>query len=118
MGAPRDRRVPIDSLAQAAILGDFLREIAEPPVSTGAYKSRPEDALFFRTEYASARGRFFLHWYSDTLVHHCDDVLSIVRTSTSLNDESSLGVKVSGVHSHYLSTSRAAEATAGYLVSE
>lgn len=107
----------LDSLAQAASHAGHLQDWASPPVGTGNYNSRPSDAPFFRTEYASKRGRFFLRWYSNALVQHCEDVLSAVRASNNFNG-ASLAVKISGIHWHYLSPSRAAEATAGYLVSE
>lgn len=106
----------LDSLVQAASLADHPSHWAQPPTETGEYKSLPKDVPFFKTEFATPRSRFFLQWYSDALVQHCDDILDAVRKSSRLHG-ASLAVKIAGVHWHYLTASRAAEATAGYHVS-
>lgn len=52
-----------------------------PPDHAGSYNSQPQDTKFFCDggEYDSGYGRFFLNWYSQTLIHHGDSVLSMAN---------------------------------------
>lgn len=86
-----------------------------PPGDAGTYNSRPDDTNFFRnngggwnTEY----GRFFLGWYSQALVDHGRNVLKQARTV--FGGAFPIAAKVAGIHWWFLSTSHAAELTAGY----
>lgn len=52
---------------------------ARGPDNVGHYNSQPHETGFFceRGDYDSYYGRFFLHWYAQTLVAHADAVLSL-----------------------------------------
>lgn len=52
---------------------------ARGPDNAGYYNSRPHETGFFcdRGDYDSYYGRFFLHWYTQTLIDHADQVLSL-----------------------------------------
>lgn len=52
---------------------------AKGPDNAGQYNSRPHETGFFceRGDYDSYFGRFFLHWYSQSLIDHADNVLSL-----------------------------------------
>ena len=51
------------------------------PQHTGHYNSSPQDAFFFCDggEYNRFYGRFFLQWYSQMLIDHGDQVLSLAN---------------------------------------
>lgn len=51
------------------------------PDNAGHYNSHPYETEFFpaRGVYDSYYGRFFLHWYSQTLIDHADKVLTLAR---------------------------------------
>ncbi|XP_024364731.1 beta-amylase 2, chloroplastic isoform X2 [Physcomitrium patens] len=99
-----------------------LKEVAEaqghkgwgkPPSNTGSYNSKPQYTEFFRDggDYDSYYGRFFLGWYSKTLIEHGDRVLSIAITVFS---GTKIAAKISGIHWWYQTASHAAELTCGY----
>lgn len=54
---------------------------ARGPDDAGSYNSEPHDTGFFRDggEYDSYYGRFFLKWYSRTLIDHGDRVLALAN---------------------------------------
>lgn len=54
---------------------------ARGPDNAGFYNSTPHETGFFRDggEYDSYYGRFFLNWYSQTLVDHGDRVLALAN---------------------------------------
>ena len=54
---------------------------ARGPDNAGQYNSRPHETGFFceRGDYDSYFGRFFLHWYSQSLIDHADNVLSLAN---------------------------------------
>lgn len=54
---------------------------AEPPSNAGEYNSKPQNTCFFKDggDYDSDYGRFFLQWYSQTLIDHGDRVLSLAN---------------------------------------
>lgn len=54
---------------------------AKGPDNAGSYNSTPHGTGFFRDggEYDSYYGRFFLNWYSQTLVDHGDRVLALAN---------------------------------------
>lgn len=54
---------------------------AEPPSNAGEYNSKPQNTGFFKDggDYDSDYGRFFLQWYSQTLIDHGDRVLSLAN---------------------------------------
>lgn len=66
---------------------------ARGPDNAGQYNSRPHETGFFceRGDYDSYYGRFFLHWYAQSLIDHADNVLSL---STLAFEETQLIVKV------------------------
>jgi beta-amylase len=49
------------------------------PDNSGRYNSKPNETGFFcdKGDYDSYYGRFFLHWYSQSLIDHADNVLSL-----------------------------------------
>ncbi|XP_059442304.1 beta-amylase 8 [Corylus avellana] len=83
------------------------------PDNAGEYNSRPNETGFFceRGDYDSYYGRFFLHWYAQSLIDHADNVLSL---ATLAFEETKIIVKVPAVHWWYKTTSHAAELTAGF----
>ncbi|TQD98259.1 hypothetical protein C1H46_016080 [Malus baccata] len=86
---------------------------ARGPENAGEYNSRPHETGFFceRGDYDSYYGRFFLHWYAQSLIDHADSVLSLASLAF---DETKLIVKVPAVFWWYKTTSHAAELTSGY----
>lgn len=52
---------------------------ARGPDNAGQYNSMPDETGFFcnRGDYDSYYGRFFLSWYTRTLIDHADHVLSL-----------------------------------------
>ena len=66
---------------------------ARGPDNAGQYNSRPHETGFFceRGDYDSYYGRFFLHWYGQSLIDHADNVLSL---ATLAFEETQLIVKV------------------------
>lgn len=66
------------SLRKAAKLRGHLFW-ARGPDNAGQYNSRPHETGFFceQGDYDSYFGRFFLNWYSQTLIDHADNVLSL-----------------------------------------
>ncbi|OWM72278.1 hypothetical protein CDL15_Pgr018163 [Punica granatum] len=86
---------------------------ARAPDNAGQYNSRPHETGFFceRGDYDSYYGRFFLHWYAQTLMDHADNVLSL---SNLAFEETRIIVKVPAIYWWYKTCSHAAELTAGY----
>ncbi|GAV73054.1 Glyco_hydro_14 domain-containing protein/DUF822 domain-containing protein [Cephalotus follicularis] len=86
---------------------------ARGPDNAGQYNSRPHETGFFceRGDYDSYYGRFFLHWYSQSLIDHADNVLSLASLAF---EETKIVVKVPAVYWWYRAASHAAELTAGY----
>jgi len=86
------------------------------PNDAGSWNSRPYDTGFFSSNgfdnYASDYGKFFLSWYSNRLLQHGEDVLSIAKKV--FGSKVSLAAKISGLHWWYDDGSHAAELTAGY----
>jgi hypothetical protein len=56
-------------------------EWAAGPSDAGDYNCMPEDSDFFRSGYKSAYGEFFLTWYSESLIEHGDNVLTVARNA-------------------------------------
>ncbi|KAL5724127.1 beta-amylase [Ranunculus cassubicifolius] len=85
------------------------------PHDSGHYNQFPEDTGFFKrngtwnTEY----GQFFLHWYSQKLIDHGDQILAAAQ-GIYHGTGAKLSGKVAGIHWHYNTRSHAAELTAGY----
>lgn len=71
------------------------------PDNAGQYNSRPHETGFFceRGDYDSYYGRFFLHWYAQTLIDHADNVLSLASLAF---DEIKIIIKVSIGASQYI----------------
>lgn len=86
---------------------------ARGPDNAGHYNSMPHETGFFceRGDYDNYYGRFFLHWYSQTLVDHADNVLSLANLAF---EGTKIIVKVPAVYWWYKTPSHAAELTAGY----
>ncbi|KAK2661943.1 hypothetical protein Ddye_000517 [Dipteronia dyeriana] len=86
---------------------------ARGPDNAGQYNSRPHETGFFceRGDYDSYYGRFFLHWYAQSLIDHADNVLSLASLAF---EETKLVIKVPAVYWWYKTASHAAELTAGY----
>jgi beta-amylase len=66
---------------------------ARGPDNAGTYNSMPHETGFFceRGDYDNYYGRFFLHWYSQTLIDHADNVLSLASLAF---EETKIIVKV------------------------
>ncbi|KAJ8631893.1 hypothetical protein MRB53_025229 [Persea americana] len=86
---------------------------ARGPDNAGQYNSRPHETGFFcdRGDYDSYYGRFFLHWYAQTLADHADNVLSLASLAF---EDTQITVKIPAVYWWYKTSSHAAELTAGY----
>jgi len=88
----------------------------EPPDAsvTGDYNSFPEDTKFFKTggRYETNRGKFFLRWYSQSLINHGTRMMEMARMV--LGDGVRISGKIAGVHWWYKTPSHAAELNAGY----
>ncbi|XP_068651385.1 beta-amylase 8 [Aristolochia californica] len=86
---------------------------ARGPDNAGQYNSRPNETGFFceRGDYDSYYGRFFLQWYSKTLIEHADNVLSL---ATLAFEETQIIVKIPAVYWWYKTSGHAAELTAGF----
>ncbi|PSR91336.1 Beta-amylase [Actinidia chinensis var. chinensis] len=86
---------------------------ARGPDNAGQYNSRPHETGFFceRGDYDSYYGRFFLHWYAQSLIDHADNVLYLASLAF---EDTRLVVKIPAVYWWYKTTSHAAELTAGY----
>lgn len=54
---------------------------ADGPANANEYNSKPQDTGIFRDggDYDSYYGRFFLRWYSQTLIEHGDHVPSLAN---------------------------------------
>lgn len=86
---------------------------ARGPDNAGHYNSRPHETGFFcdRGDYDSYYGRFFLHWYSQNLIDHADQVLSLASLAF---EGTQLVVKIPAIYWWYRTSSHAPELTAGY----
>ncbi|KAI9083822.1 hypothetical protein K1719_034080 [Acacia pycnantha] len=86
---------------------------ARGPDNAGQYNSMPHETGFFceRGDYDNYYGRFFLHWYAQSLIDHADNVLSLASLAF---EETRLIVKIPAVYWWYKTASHAAELTAGY----
>lgn len=104
----------LDSLCTAARRENLPVEWAYPPKDTGVYNSKVNDEVpFYSGKHLESRGRFFLKWYSSVLLQHCEDLLLAIGTV-----HIDVAVKVAGIHWGYLTQARAAEANAGYYVTD
>ena len=67
---------------------------ARGPDNAGSYNSRPHETGFFCDggDYDGYYGRFFLNWYSQIVVDHCDRVLSLAKLAF---DRTHVAAKVS-----------------------
>ncbi|KAF5190410.1 Beta-amylase [Thalictrum thalictroides] len=85
------------------------------PHDSGQYNQFPEDTEFFRRDgtWNTEYGQFFLHWYSEKLIEHGDQILAAAQ-SIYRGTGAKLSGKVAGIHWHYNTRSHAAELTAGY----
>ncbi|KVH89110.1 Glycoside hydrolase, catalytic domain-containing protein [Cynara cardunculus var. scolymus] len=83
------------------------------PAKHGSYNSQPQDTKFFCDggDYDGAYGRFFLNWYSQSLIDHGDRVLALANLAF---EGTPISVKLSGIHWWYKTASHAAELTAGF----
>ncbi|KAL7159690.1 hypothetical protein ABFS83_01G045000 [Erythranthe nasuta] len=86
---------------------------ARGPENAGHYNSKPHETGFFceRGDYDSYYGRFFMNWYTQILIDHADNVLSLASLAF---EETQILVKIPSVYWWYKTTSHAAELTAGY----
>lgn len=87
------------------------------PSNAGYYNSIPSETDFFTSgrsnNYESDYGKFFLDWYTSSLVSHGSNVMGAASRAFK-NTGIELSMKVSGVHWWYKHSSHAAELTAGY----
>ncbi|KAE8075763.1 hypothetical protein FH972_014451 [Carpinus fangiana] len=87
----------------------------ELPDNAGTYNDTPESTEFFgsNSTYLTEKGKFFLTWYSNTLMSHGDQILDEANRAF-LGCKVKLAAKVSGIHWWYKADNHAAELTAGY----
>ncbi|XP_017258601.1 beta-amylase isoform X2 [Daucus carota subsp. sativus] len=86
----------------------------ELPDNAGDYNDKPGSTEFFGSaEYLTAKGKFFLTWYSNNLLKHGDQILDEANKAF-LGCSVKLAAKVSGIHWWYKDDSHAAELTAGF----
>jgi beta-amylase len=88
-----------------------------PPTNAGKYSDRLSPAstpFFYDGGYNSPYGRFFLKWYSESLLQHGSDILSNARKFLPPSTGVKVAAKIAGIHWWYKSASHAAELTAGY----
>ncbi|KAG0582277.1 hypothetical protein KC19_3G048300 [Ceratodon purpureus] len=81
------------------------------PSDAGHYNCMPDESDFFRGGYKTSYGDFFLTWYSESLIEHGDNVLTVARHALG---NMKLAAKVSGIHWWYKTRSHAAELAAGF----
>ncbi|WOL18292.1 beta-amylase 8 [Canna indica] len=86
---------------------------ARGPDNAGHYNSRPDETGFFcdKGDYDSYYGRFFLHWYAQTLIDHADHILSLTNLAF---EGTEIVVKIPSIYWWYRTASHAAELTAGF----
>ncbi|CAL9086273.1 unnamed protein product [Musa textilis] len=103
------------SLQAAAVAAGHEEWGKDGPHDAGHYNQFPEDTGFFRREgtWSTDYGKFFLEWYSGTLLEHGDRVLAAAEAIFG-GTGARLSGKVAGIHWHYRTRSHAAELTAGY----
>ncbi|XP_064960472.1 beta-amylase 3, chloroplastic-like [Musa acuminata AAA Group] len=103
------------SLQAAAVAAGHEEWGKDGPHDSGHYNQFPEDTGFFRREgtWNTDYGKFFLEWYSGTLLEHGDRVLAAAE-AIFRGTGAKLSGKVAGIHWHYRTRSHAAELTAGY----
>lgn len=102
----------LDSLCTAARSENKPFDWSYPPEDMGSYKTKVNEQVpFFTTDKLEPRRNFFLKWYSNILLQHCEDILEAIG-KVHLD----VAVKVAGIHWGYLTYARAAEANAGYYI--
>jgi len=83
-----------------------------------SYTPASSSRSFFATDgtgtWNTARGQFFLSWYSQELVQHGERVLEHAAQQFA-DADAALGIKCAGVHWWHDHPSRAAQCTAGYF---
>ncbi|URD90372.1 hypothetical protein MUK42_26972 [Musa troglodytarum] len=86
---------------------------ARGPDNAGHYNSRPDETGFFcdKGDYDSYYGRFFLHWYAQTLIDHADQILSLTNLAL---EGTEIIAKIPAIYWWYRTASHAAELTAGF----
>ncbi|KAL9680085.1 hypothetical protein QQ045_017961 [Rhodiola kirilowii] len=100
------------SLKKAAKMrGHSLWAIA--PDNGGHYNSKPFETGFFHEQgdYDCYYGRFFLQWYTQCLIDHADNILSLANL---IFNGTHMVVKIPAIFWWYKTVSHAAELTAGY----
>lgn len=113
----------LESVKQAAAaVGHPEWGMGGGPGNAGSYNCRPygwnnnqQDCSFFTDgfdSYYSDYGKFFLKWYSDSLVKHGEELT--IRAREVFGQELTLSMKIAGIHWGYDSYSHGAEITAGY----
>lgn len=90
----------------------LIKAASLPPRDAGDYNDTPWDTQFFTKGFKSDSGKWFLRWYFGELLRHGEHLLKGVR---EIAPDTNIAVKISGVHWWRFSSSRAAEATAGYI---
>lgn len=111
-----DTRMLADLAATARSEG-HPAEWGAPPGDTGQYNAKPNSSSFFREGFSKPRGAFFLTWYADALLTHGENMMKTASDALAGYSGVALAVKISGIHWWKFTASRAAEATAGYYVS-
>jgi len=100
--------------AAASTAGEEAWGLPPSAEVTGYYNSFPNETTFFRDDggYQTSHGKFFLNWYSQALIHHGANMLTMARKT--LGSKVRISGKIAGVHWWYKTKSHAAELTAGF----
>lgn len=88
-------------------------EWTSPPTDAGSYNNTPNETSFFTNGYKTEYGKWFLDWYSSSLIEHGKRVMNQAKQAFSKYNPT-LVAKVAGIHWWYGTSSHAAELTAGY----
>ncbi|GAQ79925.1 beta-amylase [Klebsormidium nitens] len=122
-----DKRA-LESLAQAAAAIGKPEWGKGGPHDAGGYNSLPHETGFFNNggSWDTPYGRFFLEWYSQSLIKHGDRVMAAACKAfygaesfegpkrKQKQGEAKVSLKCAGIHWWYKSRSHGAELTAGY----
>jgi hypothetical protein len=104
-------------LANTAATAGHPTEWGDVPADTGSYNAKPMSSKFFSRGFKQPRGQFFMAWYANSLLEHGRRMLGAASAATEKWQSVTLAVKISGIHWWRFTSSRAAEATAGYYIS-
>ncbi|KAF6153756.1 hypothetical protein GIB67_000989 [Kingdonia uniflora] len=112
----------MEDLKRAACLEGKPEWGDKGPQNAGRYNSHPYGVPFFETggeSFLSEYGRFFLEWYSGSLIRHADAILAkaanlLKKYQDNALDSVLLVANIGGIYWWYQTEAHPAELTAGY----